>query len=259
MNLYRIRWGCRAVLGVAVSLSVVGNVLHAPHDGISQGMSALPPLVLWATIELIAKVPTARRAWTWGRRAVCLGIGGMAAWISYWHMAAVAARYGEVSRGSAYLYPLLVDCLVVVAWICLAELADRIRDGDRHEGGTDGREAGEVRDQGAAPRPALRAASAAGEDRAGIDDQGGAGDPAGEEEVAAEPVKLSPPRKPHPSSAKRIEQAHRKHPTASNAELATRLKLSPATVKRYRPPAAQEGAQPEPVNGNVPDLERVTL
>lgn len=219
-QLRRIRWGCRAVLGVAVTLSVVGNVLHAPHDRISQGMSALPPLVLWATIELITKVPTTRPVWTWGRRAVCLGIGGMAAWISYWHMAAVAARYGETMRGSAYLYPLLVDCLVVVAWICLVELADRIRGA---EVSPTAPSAGMVfaHAQPIGPMPAPKP-------------------------LRVETV--SPPkpaeRKPHPSSKERVEKAHQRTPNATDEQLAARLQLTTRTVKTYRPP------RPEPAQSN---------
>ena len=40
-------------------------------------------------------------------------IAGIAAWVSYWHMAGVAARYGETGA-SPYLLPLSVDGLIVV-------------------------------------------------------------------------------------------------------------------------------------------------
>ena len=57
-------------------------------------------------------------------------IAGIAAWVSYWHMAAVAARYGETSA-SPYLLPLSVDGLIVVASICLVELTARITDAEQ--------------------------------------------------------------------------------------------------------------------------------
>src|SRR5690606_15066850 len=55
---------------------------------------------------------------------------GIAAWVSYWHMVGVAARYGETGA-SPYLLPLSVDGLVVVASVCLVELAGRIASAER--------------------------------------------------------------------------------------------------------------------------------
>jgi hypothetical protein len=53
-------------------------------------------------------------------------ISGIAAWVSYWHMAGVTARYGETGA-SPYLLPISVDGLIVVASVSLVELAARIR------------------------------------------------------------------------------------------------------------------------------------
>ena len=60
-------------------------------------------------------------------------ISGIAAWVSYWHMAGVAARYGETDA-SPYLLPVSVDGLIVVASICLVELSGRIRDAETATG-----------------------------------------------------------------------------------------------------------------------------
>jgi len=46
--------------------------------------------------------------------------------VSYWHMQDVAVRYGETAV-SAYLLPISVDGLIVVASVSLVELAGRIR------------------------------------------------------------------------------------------------------------------------------------
>jgi hypothetical protein len=53
-------------------------------------------------------------------------IAGIAAWVSYWHMKDVAHTYGEATI-SAYLLPISVDGLIVVASVSLVELAGRIR------------------------------------------------------------------------------------------------------------------------------------
>lgn len=124
-SLLRIRWGVRAVLALGVAASIAGNVLHARDDIISQVISAWSPLALLLTIELISKVPVHRRHLALARWAATALIAGIAAWVSYWHMAAVASRYGE-TNGSQYLLPLSVDGLVIVASICLVELSGRI-------------------------------------------------------------------------------------------------------------------------------------
>ncbi|MBB5828155.1 DUF2637 domain-containing protein [Micromonospora carbonacea] len=124
-SLLRIRWAVRAVLALGVAASIAGNVLHARDELISQIISAWSPLALLLTIELISRVPVHRRHLALARWAATALIAGIAAWVSYWHMAAVAARYGE-TNGAQYLLPLSVDGLVVVASICLVELGGRI-------------------------------------------------------------------------------------------------------------------------------------
>jgi hypothetical protein len=104
---------------------VVANVLHALDNPISQAIAAWPPLALLLTVELISRVPVHRRSLAAARLVATATIAGIAAWVSYWHMAGVAARYGETGA-SPYLLPLSVDGLIVVASICLVELGGRI-------------------------------------------------------------------------------------------------------------------------------------
>ena len=126
-RLRRVRWAVRATLSLGVAASVVANVLHAVDNPISQAIAAWPPLALLLTVELISRVPVHRRSLAAARLVATAAIAGIAAWISYWHMAGVAARYGETGA-SAYLLPFSVDGLIVVASVCLVELAGRIRD-----------------------------------------------------------------------------------------------------------------------------------
>jgi uncharacterized protein DUF2637 len=125
-QLLRIRWGVRAALAVGVMTSVAANVLHALPNPISQAIAAWPPLALMLTVELISRIPVDRRALATVRRIATAIIAGIAAWVSYWHMAGVAARYGEVGA-APYLIPVSVDGLVVVASVCLVELSGRVR------------------------------------------------------------------------------------------------------------------------------------
>jgi hypothetical protein len=124
-QLRRIRWAVRATLLLGVAASVLANILHALDNPISQAIAAWPPVALLLTVELISRVPVGRRLLAATRLIATAIIAGIAAWVSYWHMAGVAARYGETGA-SPYLLPLSVDGLIVVASICLVELAGRI-------------------------------------------------------------------------------------------------------------------------------------
>jgi hypothetical protein len=125
-QLRRIRWAVRGALALGVAASVTANVLHAEPNPISEVIAAWPPLALLLTIELISRIPVHRRWVAWVRLAATVTIAGIAAWVSYWHMAGVAGRYGETGA-TPYLLPFSVDGLVVVASVCLVELAGRIR------------------------------------------------------------------------------------------------------------------------------------
>ncbi|GGL13928.1 DUF2637 domain-containing protein [Mangrovihabitans endophyticus] len=124
-QLRRVRWAVRATLLLGVAASVIANILHARDNPISQAIAAWPPLALLLTVELISRVPVHRRSLAATRVVATATIAGIAAWVSYWHMAGVAARYGETGA-SPYLLPLSVDGLIVVASICLVELSGRI-------------------------------------------------------------------------------------------------------------------------------------
>ena len=125
-QLKRLRWVVRLVLALGVAASVAANILHANPNPISQTISAWPPLALLLTIELVSRIPVNRWYMATIRIAATVAIAGIAGWVSYWHMVAVAARYGEVGN-SAYLLPITVDGLIVVASVSLVELAGRIR------------------------------------------------------------------------------------------------------------------------------------
>jgi hypothetical protein len=125
-QLKRIRWAVRAALILGVAASVAANVLHARQNPISQTISAWPPLALLLTVELTSRIPMHKPLLAFVRVLATVAIAGIAAWVSYWHMQGVAVRYGETST-SAYLLPISVDGLIVVASVSLVELAGRVR------------------------------------------------------------------------------------------------------------------------------------
>jgi Protein of unknown function (DUF2637) len=121
-----IRWAVRATLILGVAASVAANVLHALPHLISQLIAAWPPIALLLTVELISRVPVHRKLLAAARLLATTAIAGIAAWVSYWHMVGVAGRYGETGL-SAYLLPISVDGLIVVASISLVELSARLQ------------------------------------------------------------------------------------------------------------------------------------
>jgi hypothetical protein len=126
-QLRRLRWAVRATLTLGVAASVAANVLHAQPNPISQIIAAWPPLALLLTVELISRVPHHRRSLGVIRITATAVIAAIATWVSYWHLVGVAARYGETDAGAAYLLPISVDGLVIVASVSLVEITGRIR------------------------------------------------------------------------------------------------------------------------------------
>ena len=121
-TLVRLRWAVRGSLTLGVTASVAANVLHAQPNLIAQAIAAWPPLALLLAVEHIARVPIHTRWLAAVRLVAAAVIAGIAGWVSYWHMVAVAARFGETGA-APYLLPVSVDGLIVVASICLVELA----------------------------------------------------------------------------------------------------------------------------------------
>lgn len=125
VQLKRLRWAVRMVLTLGVAASVAANILHANPNPISQTIAAWPSVAFLLTVELSSRIPMTRRLRAGLRIFATAVIAGIAGWISYWHMADVAARYGETFV-SAHLLPFTVDGLIVVCSVSLVELAVKI-------------------------------------------------------------------------------------------------------------------------------------
>jgi hypothetical protein len=124
--------GTRGVLVFGILASVSANVLHSltrpeaasdPTWKIASGaaLSALAPLVLFACIELVSRIPIQSRVLGAVRLVVTFLVGGFAGWVSYWHMESVSETLGETGTAK-YFYPLIIDGMMLVATISLIEL-----------------------------------------------------------------------------------------------------------------------------------------
>ncbi len=121
-----------AVLVFGILASLAANVAHSLerpdfHDIATWKaygglvLAGLPPLALFACIELVVRIPTHSRVLGPARIAVTLVIGGFAGWVSYGHMFDVAIMMGESSTAAA-IYPLIIDGMMLVATISAIEL-----------------------------------------------------------------------------------------------------------------------------------------
>lgn len=116
-------WWVRIGLAAGVAASVFANAMHAEDDNVARAIAAWAPLAFFAVVEFLSRMPAAKLSPAALFRFAAAGVvGGVAAWISYWHMVAVADKYGE---DSPHLLPLSVDGLIVVTSMCLYELKRR--------------------------------------------------------------------------------------------------------------------------------------
>lgn len=124
-----LKRGVRAALGFGIATSIVANVIHSltqPHDQTwqiwsSAGQAALAPIVLFISIEMVSRIPVHSRVLGWIRLLITAALAGFSGWISYWHMVDVSVLLGETG-GSQFIYPLIIDGMMVVATISLIEL-----------------------------------------------------------------------------------------------------------------------------------------
>lgn len=233
-----IRWAVRGTLILGVAASITANVLHARDNPISQTIAGWPPLALLITVEVVARVPIIRR-WL-GLVRVCgvAVIAGIAAWVSYWHMAGVALRYGEAT-GAAHLLPLSVDGLIVVASVCLVELGGRDRTPMAQP-----RAARMVYDHrrpiGPMPAP-IKTPSGRPSGTDGGDDSAG--------QRARQDQRSEQDRRAVVCAMRETQ------PTATLRQISAATLVPVSTVKNILNRAAAQKEQPGEVNGKVPDLE----
>jgi hypothetical protein len=169
-------WATVAFL-LGIGVSVAANVAHTWHPsaavlaaaGITadqwrpeigaQAMAAFYPLALFLTIEILARVPWPRSfGWDAARYGGAALVAGVAAVVSYRHMAGLLTAYGEDAL-TAKTGPLSVDGLMVVSSFALLAIG-RTRTAEVHPAS---QVSPEVMPAAADPRPAVEAPETAPE------------------------------------------------------------------------------------------------
>lgn len=112
------------VLAGGVLASLAGNLQAINLDNQTPGVGAYVSAVLWplwlfGTVELLIHTPWLSN---WRDRltkgAVVILVAGVAAWVSYWHLANVLSHYGY-DVASRYAGPLAIDAAMVLAALAL--------------------------------------------------------------------------------------------------------------------------------------------
>ncbi len=132
------RWAWLA-LGFGLAGSMAANYLSAEATTTGRALALVWPITLAITIHLALTVPSAASRWITRTRTVAtIGVAGVAAWASYWHIVDLALAHGETGL-AAYLTPIAIDGMMLVATVTVIQLGPQI-------------EAVEAREQKAADR-----------------------------------------------------------------------------------------------------------
>lgn len=126
------RWLCRAVVAIATATSIWANRLQSDDNTAAIVIHVLPPIIVLAGFELSSRIPVWRNArWfnprRWARPLAMLGITVIGAWISYWNQQAAFLLYGH-DLHTAYLLPLAIDGLMIIASVAVLDLNNWIEE-----------------------------------------------------------------------------------------------------------------------------------
>lgn len=152
-----------AVLAIGVLASLAGNVQAINLDNKAPGVGAhisavFWPVALFAMVELLLHTPWLaiwRDRLTKGAAVVL--VAGVAAWVSYWHLANVLSHYGY-DVASRYAGPLAIDAAMVLATLALNRVGHARRAVATVQGWTDdghGHEEADCADVQTLPAPSV--------------------------------------------------------------------------------------------------------
>lgn len=111
---------------VGIVISVAMNVLNAPPTRTAQIVSAVPPILVFGAIELIARIPGIGKWFTRARIAGAGIVAAGAAAISYTHQRAAVLDLG-FSEWESYVWPTIIDGFMIVASMSLVSVVTLIR------------------------------------------------------------------------------------------------------------------------------------
>ena len=126
IQLRHLRWAVLVVVLAGIGSSVAMNVFHAPDNLAARFVGGLPPLAVFACLELIARIPSSSRVLTVFRVLGAVTVAGGAAYLSYAQQFAAILDLG-FPHDQAMIWPGVIDGTMVVASVSLVEVVRKIR------------------------------------------------------------------------------------------------------------------------------------
>ena len=126
-QLRRLRWGVLVAVVLGIAGSITLNVLHAPSGNpIARAIAGAPPLAVFATIELISRIPSSSKLLSFGRISASMAVALVGGSISYVQQMNYVRDLG-FARWEASIWPISIDGLMIVATLSLVEVVRKIR------------------------------------------------------------------------------------------------------------------------------------
>ena len=125
-QLRRLRWIVLVTVLSGIAASIAMNVLHAPDSLAAQLVAAGPPLAVFGALELVVRIPSSSRGLSALRIAGAAVVAIGAAAISYAQQRAAVHELG-FDEWESYIWPLIIDGIMIVASVSLVEVVRKIR------------------------------------------------------------------------------------------------------------------------------------
>jgi len=126
-QLRRLRWLVLVAVLLGIAASIAMNVLHAPPSLAARLVAVGPPVAVFVCLELISRIPSSSKARTRSRIAGAAVAALTAATISYAQQRAAVLGLG-FAPWEAWIWPLTIDGVMIVASISLVEVVAKVRE-----------------------------------------------------------------------------------------------------------------------------------
>ncbi len=122
----RLWWFVTVVTVLLIGITVTLNVMHAPANWGAQLISGTPPIFVFFCIELVSRIPGTGRWLSVGRISASVLVAGLSFAISYEQQREFIHDLG-FDGWVAYVYPVIIDGVMVVATLSLVEVTRKVR------------------------------------------------------------------------------------------------------------------------------------
>jgi len=122
----RLRWGVLIVVLLGIGASVAMNVLHAPDNHWARIVAGIPPLAVFACLEVVTRIPSSSTWLTIVRIFGAASVASGAAALSYAQQKAAVLGLG-FPEWQSLIWPGIIDGVMIVTSVSLVEVVRVIR------------------------------------------------------------------------------------------------------------------------------------